>query len=112
MTLPDSIRLFLDAVAEHCDARLVGNRGNQGSGAPRRWAACSPCSSGSRDREISVPGHSRFLDMGCADGRVNLFLSGLAERSVGIEIDDFTLDDHVPLREGVEGALADRGLPS
>jgi hypothetical protein len=48
--------------------------------------------------KIINPGQSAFLDLGCADGRVNLFLGGLTRLSVGIELDEWTLDEYEPLR--------------
>ena len=41
---------------------------------------------------------SLFLDMGCADGRVNVMLSYLVQKSVGIELDEWTLDEYGPLK--------------
>jgi len=57
-----------------------------------------------------VPGAGHFLDLGCADGRVNVLMSYLAKTSVGIELDDWSLDDYRPLREELDGLLAQNGL--
>jgi hypothetical protein len=48
--------------------------------------------------------------MGCADGRVNMLLSYLAKTSVGIELDDWTLDDYEPLRQKLGDRLTEKGL--
>ena len=37
---------------------------------------------------------SRFLDIGCADGRVNLFFSYITRSSIGIEIDEWSIDEY------------------
>jgi hypothetical protein len=50
------------------------------------------------DEEIIHPDQSLFLDLGCADGRVNVLMSYLARVSVGIELDEWTLDEYAPLR--------------
>ena len=44
--------------------------------------------------EFFIPGESLFLDMGCADGRVNVLFSYLAKRSIGVELDEWTLDEY------------------
>jgi SAM-dependent methyltransferase len=54
---------------------------------------------------ILVPGRTRFLDLGCADGRVNLFFSYLVRLSVGIEIDEWTLDEYGALRSRLMSIL-------
>jgi hypothetical protein len=41
---------------------------------------------------------------------VNVLLSYLAKTSVGIELDEWTLDDYGPLREELDALLAQRGL--
>ena len=48
--------------------------------------------------------------MGCADGRVNVLLSYLVKVSIGIELDDWTLDEYVPLRTALEATLKEDGL--
>jgi len=62
--------------------------------------------------EIMVPGQTAFLDLGCADGRVNLFLSYLVGRSVGVELDEWTLDEYLPLRSDLEAVLEKEALPA
>ena len=42
------------------------------------------------------PQHTTFLDLGCADGRVNMLMSYFVKRSVGIEIDPEILDEFRP----------------
>lgn len=59
---------------------------------------------------LLVVGKSLFLDMGCADGRVNVLLSYLVKKSIGIELDEWSLDEYIPLRRGLEGVLRLDGL--
>jgi SAM-dependent methyltransferase len=61
--------------------------------------------------KIIVPDETAFLDLGCADGRVNLFFSYLVRLSVGIELDEWTLDEYGPLRSHLEVLLKKEGLP-
>ena len=100
----------LKEVARFYDERKVGDVGPLGfrrSTDLLRLLACLP---GLVENKIIEPGKTRFLDLGCADGRVNVFLSYLVGISVGIELDDWTLDEYGPLRSGLDGVLKDRGL--
>lgn len=55
-------------------------------------------------------GETRFLDMGCADGRVNVLMSYCCRFSVGVEIDEWTLEEYGPLRKDLDASLASEGL--
>jgi hypothetical protein len=48
--------------------------------------------------------------MGCADGRVNVLLSYVVKKSVGIEVNEWILDEYAPLKKGLEGALRGQHL--
>ena len=61
-------------------------------------------------QEILHPESSLFLDMGCADGRVNVLMSFLCKRSVGIELDEWTLDEYKVLKLELEEELRRQGL--
>jgi len=62
--------------------------------------------------EIIKPDETAFLDLGCADGRVNLFFSYLVRLSVGIELDEWTLEEYNPLRAELDKTLQEEGLLS
>jgi SAM-dependent methyltransferase len=62
------------------------------------------------DQGLFEPGALRFLDLGCADGRVNVLMSYLTKTSVGIELDDWILDDYMPLRQELDALLTGKGL--
>lgn len=101
----------LAEVAAFCDTRKVGHVGSLGF---RRSSDLGTLvASLPRVLEAGVlrPGRTRFLDMGCADGRVNLLLSYLTAASVGIELHDWILDDYTPLRRALEGHLLAKGHP-
>ena len=69
------------------------------------------CIDGLLERKILNPGKSLFLDMGCGDGRVNVLFSYLVRKSIGIEMDEWTLDEYIPLRRDLETCLKSEGLP-
>jgi hypothetical protein len=60
---------------------------------------------------LLVPACSSFLDMGCGDGRVNVLLSYLTRKSVGVELDEWTLDEYSALRRKLDTLLAEESLP-
>jgi len=62
-------------------------------------------------QRLLSPGNATFLDLGCADGRVNVLLSYLTRFSIGIELNDWTLEECEPLRRGLEEGLTERRLP-
>ena len=97
-------------VVEFYDGRKVGDVGHLGF---RRSSDLSKVFSGLNtmiDQGLFAPGAPLFLDMGCADGRVNVLMSYLAKTSVGIELDDWTLDDDRPLRQELEALLGEKRL--
>lgn len=51
-----------------------------------------------------------FLDLGCADGRVNVMLSYFVRRSVGIEIDPLILDEYEPRKQALTRELERKDL--
>ena len=62
------------------------------------------------NQKLLIQNESLLLDMGCADGRVNILLSYLVKHSVGIELDEWTLDEHTSLRKELEKYLANQSL--
>ncbi|MCF8060873.1 MAG: hypothetical protein K9M82_00015 [Deltaproteobacteria bacterium] len=105
------LQTTLEAVARFCDERRVGDVGSLGFRRSSELARLLPCLEPLVYDGILIPGKTRFLDMGCADGRVNVFLSWLVRRSVGVEMDDWILDDHAELKRELEAELSRRGLP-
>ena len=98
-------------VADFFDSKKVGNVGPLGF---RRSSDLKRLLSGIEKLKIdNVPGFSglNFLDMGCGDGRVNILISYIAEKSIGIELDEWTLDDYSPLKEELERELNILKLP-
>jgi hypothetical protein len=109
--LPPEIERTLLCVAGYCDERRVGDVGALGFRRSTRLGALVDSLEVMLAENLLVPGRTRFLDMGCADGRVNLLLSYLTAISVGIELHDWILEDHASLRTGLYAELDGAGLP-
>ena len=111
-TLNKRLKETLQHVAEFCDARKVGDVGPLGFRRSTDLMTLYKCLDRLISEGVVRPGETRFLDLGCADGRVNLFLSYLVKVSAGIELDEWTLDEYGPLKSELEDKLSRAGLPS
>jgi hypothetical protein len=106
--LSDTLRF----VARFYDRRKVGDLGALGFRRSTDLKRLLACITHMLRMQWLIPGKSLFFDMGCADGRVNVLLSYLAGLSVGVELDEWTLDEYTPLREKLRTALQmERLLP-
>jgi hypothetical protein len=97
-------------VAHFYDQRKVGDVGFLGFRRSTDLRKLATCLLTMIERCLLVPQESLFLDMGCADGRVNVLLSYLVKKSVGIEVDEWTLEEYAPLRVGLEATLESNQL--
>lgn len=102
----------LDKVARFYDKRKVGEVGALGFRRSTDLGTLLACMDRVMDEELIRPHESLFLDLGCADGRVNIFLSYLVKYSVGIEMDEWTLEEYGPLKAELEQLLEKNGLVS
>jgi len=100
----------LTRLAQFYDRRKVGDSGPLGFRRSTDLLTLLACADRLMEEAIIVPGETSFLDLGCADGRVNLFFSYLVRLSVGIEMDEWTLDEYGPLRCRLEAFLEKEGL--
>lgn len=100
----------LAAVARFYDARQVGDVGPLGFRRTTELGALLACLPGLVERGILAPGQSAFLDLGCGDGRVNDLLSYLTRASIGVEVDEWTVEEHRQLRVGLDATLRRQGL--
>jgi hypothetical protein len=98
-------------IARFYDQRKIGDLGCLGFRRPSNLARLVSCLSSMIRSRLLVPGVSSFLDMGCADGRVNVLLSYLTKVSVGVELDEWTLDEYFGLRRKLDSTLEKEGLP-
>jgi hypothetical protein len=103
--LNEEMRQTLQAVADFYDQRKVGDAGFLGFRRSTDLTRLVACLDRLIDQEILVPGKSLFLDMGCADGRVNVLLSYLVKVSAGIELNEWILDEYLGLRTDLEAHL-------
>ena len=102
---PDKLEKTLETVAEFYDQRKVGHIGSMGF---RRSSDLSRVK-GALDQLIAqsllIPQKCLFLDMGCADGRVNVLMSYLTVKSIGIELNEWIMDEYVPVKTELEAVL-------
>jgi len=106
----ETVERTLLHVAEFYDRRKVGDVGHLGFRRSSDLSKVLSCLKTMIGQGLFVPADALFLDMGCGDGRVNVLLSYLANKSIGIELDEWTLDDSRPLRQELDSLLAERGL--
>lgn len=104
-------REALREVVRFYDSRKVGERGPLGFRKSTRLEVLWIGLERLMEEGLLQPGRSRFLDLGCADGRVNVFFSYLVRCSVGIELDNWTLEEYGPLRAELDKRLLMKGLP-
>ena len=97
--------------ARFYDRRKVGDVGALGFRRSTDLQRLLPCLDHLIEKGLLLPQRSLFLDMGAADGRVNVLLSYLVKTSVGIELDEWTLEEFGPLRAMLEEELGQEGLP-
>ena len=109
--MDDKTGKTLSCVARFFDQRKVGHVGFLGFRRSSDLTRVVSCMHTLIDKKFLLPGASLFLDMGCGDGRVNILFSYLAKKSVGIELDEWTLDEYKPLRTALEALLEEEGLP-
>jgi SAM-dependent methyltransferase len=103
-------RNSLKKLARFFDARQVGDVGPLGFRRSTNLTTLFVCAERLVEKGLITLNRSAFLDLGCADGRVNLFFSYLARYSVGVELDEWTLDEYEPLKQDLEESLKDTGM--
>ena len=92
----DDVRLkqTVACIADYYDSNKVGYVGHEGYRKSTDLAKFCKCI----DKLIALgyiePQHTTFLDLGCADGRVNVLMSYFVKSSVGIEIDPEILAEY------------------
>lgn len=111
MVMEERLAVTLREVADFYDRRKVGDSGPLGFRRSSDLATLLRCADRLLEEGILEPGRTRFLDLGCADGRVNVFFSYLVRTSIGVELDEWTLEEYGPLRAELGRHLTDRLLP-
>ncbi len=108
--MDDTTRNSLKKLAEFFDARQVGDVGPLGFRRSTNLTTLLKCAERLMAENTIIPERSAFLDLGCADGRVNLFFSFLMHASVGVELDEWTLDEYAPLKKELAETLKASGM--
>jgi len=108
--MDERLKRTIACVAEFYDQRKVGDVGPLGFRRSTDLGILSACVESLVHENVIQPDRSLFLDLGCADGRVNVLLSYLVKLSVGVELDEWTLDEYAPLRSMLEQTLEKGGL--
>jgi len=108
--MDDGTKNSLIKLSQFFDARQVGDVGPLGFRRSTNLTTLLVCVERLVAENIIMLDRSAFLDLGCADGRVNLFFSYLMRVSVGVELDEWTLDEYAPLKQELEESLRDAGV--
>jgi len=109
--ISQEIRNALRHTADFFDNRLKGHVGARGFRKSTPLRALLDALDPLIDNKIIEVGKSSFYDIGCADGRINLFFSYLVKHSIGVEINEWTLDEYALLNEELFKSLNENGLP-
>jgi hypothetical protein len=109
-TLDQHVLKSLYKVAAFFDARKVGDVGALGFRRSTDLQSLLGFLPRLMDEGLLIPDRSAFLDFGCADGRVNVLMSYLVKTSVGVELDEWTLEEYEPLRSALLEEMAREGL--
>ena len=99
----------LSHVAKFYDSRKVGDVGPLGFRRSSDLQTLLKCMKTLVEKGLLSP-EATFLDMGCGDGRVNVFMSYLVKASVGVEMDEWTLDEYQPLKKQLDQYLESAGI--
>ena len=110
-TLPESVRKSLSTAASYYDRRKVGECGSLGFRRSTDLQKLCACLERMTSQGLLSRGESIFMDLGCADGRVNVLLSYFTKLSIGIELNEWILEEYEPLRRGFEAVLSEQDLP-
>ena len=108
---PNKLEITLQAVSDFYDRRKVGHIGSMGFRRSSDLGRVKGAMDHLMDRSLLIPQKSTFLDMGCADGRVNVLMSYVTSKSIGIELTEWILDEYIPRKRALEDTLMADRLP-
>lgn len=91
------IEKTLQAVAGFFDGFKIGYTGHSGYRKTTDLFVLRKACCELMENDLLHPNKTVFMDLGCGDGRVNLFMGYLVKSSIGIELEDFIYDEY-PLR--------------
>jgi hypothetical protein len=100
----------LALISSFYDGCKIGYQGNEGYRKSTDLGKFAHCV-----RELFVegfihPDRTVFMDLGCADGRVNVMMSYFVRSSLGIEIDPEILSEYEPQRRALLEDIEEAGL--
>jgi SAM-dependent methyltransferase len=93
------LRKTVDLIARYYDGCKVGYVGHEGYRKSTDLVKFARCIDELCRLGLIDPSHTLFLDLGCADGRVNVLMSYFVKLSMGIEIDPEILAEYNPRKE-------------
>ena len=89
----------VDLIARYYDGCKVGYVGHEGYRKSTDLVKFARCIDELVRLDLIDPKRTLFLDLGCADGRVNVLMSYFVKLSLGIEIDPEILAEYNPRKE-------------
>ena len=104
------LRQTLDVIADFYNGHKVGYAGHEGYRKSTDLAKLGRCLDELLALGFIDPQRTTFIDLGCADGRVNVLMSYFVQRSVGIEIDPEILNEFDPRRHELTHRLQGSNL--
>ena len=99
------LRKTVDLIARYYDGCKVGYVGHEGYRKSTDLVKFARCIEELLRLGHIDPNRTLFLDLGCADGRVNVLMSYFVKVSAGIEIDPEILAEYKPRKEELDRRL-------
>ena len=108
----DDVRLkqTVACIADYYNGCKVGYVGHEGYRKSTDLVKFAKCINELVRLDLIDPNRTLFLDLGCADGRVNVLMSYFVKRSVGIEIDPEILAEFSPRNKELTHRLQSENL--
>ena len=108
----DNLRLnkTVDLIARYYDGCKVGYVGHEGYRKSTDLVKLARCIDELVHLDFIDPSRALFLDLGCADGRVNVLMSYFVKLSIGLEIDPEILAEYNPKKEKLRHQLRRENL--
>lgn len=100
----------LALVTRFYDGQKVGYEGSQGYRKSTELARLNACIEELLSLGLIRMHRTVFADLGCADGRVNVFMSYVVAKSIGIEVDADILSEFSPRKEALLAELKKKKL--
>ena len=95
----------VDLIARYYDGCKVGYVGHEGYRKSTDLVKFARCIDELLRLDFIAPSRTLFMDLGCADGRVNVLMSYFVKLSIGLEIDPEILAEYNPKKEELRHQL-------